>query len=91
MGAGKKQKTISLTDETWAIVANKTLNTWNWNFSAWIRAQIRMMDEGIDLVRQDIRYRALAQAVGEQENDIQTEIFNRSRAIREQATLGDFE
>tara|TARA_R110002110_G_scaffold227525_2_gene442940 strand:+ start:784 stop:1059 length:276 start_codon:yes stop_codon:yes gene_type:complete len=91
MGAGKKQKTISLTDETWDIVKDKTMNSQNWNFSAWIRAQIRMMHEGMDPVRLDIRHKALVRAVGEQEKDIQTIIFNRSRAIREQATLGDFE
>ncbi len=90
MGVGKKQKTISLTDETWAMVQKKTESTNNWTLSGWIRAQIRMMDEGIDHVRQDIRHKALVRAVGEQERDIQTIIFNRSRAIREQTTLGDF-
>ncbi len=58
-------------------------------FSGWLRAMLRQYDEDHDPVKTEIRYKCLAKAVGENEN--QTEIFNRSRELREQATLGDFQ
>jgi len=82
------QKTVSLTPDTMNIT-KKIEVQYHSGFSGWLRAMIRQWNEQYDPVKTEIRYRCLGQAVGEQEN--QTEIFNRSRELREQATLGDFE
>lgn len=89
MNTGKMQKTVSLTHETWEMVQKKKDNLPTWNFSAWIRAQIRMLDEGVDHVRAEIWGAALRKAVAQQENS--TEIHNLAADIRNQATLEEFE
>ena len=82
------QKTVSLSVDTMTIAKNIE-HKYHSGFSGWLRAMIRQWDEQFDPVRTEIRYKCLAKAVGEAEN--QTEIFNRSRELREQASLGDFE
>jgi len=89
MSLGKMQKTVSLTHETWAMVEKKKEKLPSWNFSAWLRAQIRMLDEGVDPVRAELWRNALRQAVMKQENSV--DIFNLAAEIRNQATLEDFE
>jgi RecB family endonuclease NucS len=89
MSLGKMQKTVSLTHETWEMVKRKKEKLPSWNFSAWIRAQIRMLDEGVDPVRAELWRNALRVAVLRQENNV--EIFNLAAEIRNQATLEDFE
>jgi len=89
MSLGKMQKTVSLTHETWEMVKKKKEKLPTWNFSAWIRAQIRMLDEGVDHVRAEIWGAALRKAVAQQENS--TEIHNLAAEIRNQATLEEFE
>ena len=101
MGLGKKQKTISLTDETWAMVKKKTDNTESWNLSAWIRAQIRMMDEGIDLVlieeaKNSIRlqFKNLSAAIDEHSgpyDETKADIWHTFNEFMAQSRLGDFE
>ena len=85
---GAKPKTVSLTDDTF-LIASKIERQYHSGFSGWLRAMIRQWNESHDPVKTEIRLRCLSQAVGE--HDEQSEIFNRSRELREQATLGDFE
>ncbi len=95
MEQGKQQKTISLTADTVAMVAKKGKD---WNFSGWIRARIRQMDEGVDPVELDLmkehyklQFKTLAAAikytVDEEKMD---EIWNRYNLMLNQRRLEDF-
>jgi len=95
MSAGKKHKMVSLTDETYAMVKKKGKD---WNFSAWIRARIIQMNDGIDPVQLDLdyqastlRYKTLRAAIGEMNDEVMDDIFEKYNELMTQRTLGDFE
>jgi hypothetical protein len=98
MGVGKKQKTVSLTDETWAMVQRKTESTNNWTLSAWIRGQIRMMDEGVDVIQMDLmveyykkRLNCLCFAMDELlDKPMMQALHEKASQISKQASLEDF-
>jgi len=99
MGVGKKQKTVSLTDETWAMVERATASRHNWTLSAWIRGQIRMMDEGVDVIQMDLmveyykkRLNCLCSAMDELlDKPMMQALHEKASQISKQASLGDFE
>ncbi len=96
MELGKQQKTISLTAETVAMVAKKGKD---WNFSGWIRARIRQMDEGKDLVEMELsrdfnkaQYKRLCFAVDLMlDDEVASQVFECAADMAKQASLGDFE
>jgi hypothetical protein len=96
MEQGKQQKTISLTADTVAMVAKKGKD---WNFSGWIRARIRQMDEGVDPVQLDLmfsqsklQYKTLAAAINYTvSKDIVQDIYDRYNLMLNQRRLEDFE
>jgi len=95
MEQGKQQKTISLTADTVAMVAKKGKD---WNFSGWIRARIRQMDEGVDPVELDLAYqhcqlcrKTLHSAIHSMGDEVIADIFDEYNRMMTQRTLEDFE
>jgi hypothetical protein len=94
---GAKPKTVSLSDSTF-LIAKKIEEQYHSGFSGWLRAMIRQWDERIDTVQLDLnyqastlRYKTLRAAIGEMNDEIMDDIFEKYNELMTQRTLGDFE
>jgi hypothetical protein len=92
MSGNNRQKMTILSDETHKIASEMK------NFSGWLRAQLRLKAEGTDAVEQDLllaynrlEFKALVKAIKIITPDQFQDIWDQSREILNQRTLGDFE
>ena len=93
MSGRNRQKMTILSDETYKIASSMD------NFSGWLRARLRLHDEGVDLVEMDLmkehlkkKFKHLSAAIDYQlSKEDASEVWVQYNLRMNQSKLGDFE